>query len=35
MTNAFIVLSLLGVWAIVMLIYKVATDKKRPARADL
>ena len=29
MTNALIVLSLLGVWAIALLIYKLISDKKR------
>jgi hypothetical protein len=29
MTNAFIVLSLLGVWAIVLLVYKIVSDKKQ------
>jgi len=28
MTNAFIVLSLLGVWAIALLVYKIAADRK-------
>jgi hypothetical protein len=31
MTNAIIVLSLLGVWAIAMLAYKLAADKKHLA----